>query len=1056
MMADTRNTGYRKPQALDRVLIDEAPVTYGPEAVVDDATDEYETDVIPLGRMRAMTVNDEELKSPDGRPYGPQVTTDISSVRRDIPKSLGRKSVRGKVTDKRVLDTRTHTTHMSPQDPANLSDEGHVQAWTEAEELGLTGTDDIQTRNRAANIRDTRSWGEEPGPNPYEDSHAARVREQRESGHVPQTQRTGTEKSIRRKSISRKPGDPNVDEQDNPPQAAQAPPEEQAYDQGEPYGAQVCRRLHEDSMLLLEEYDQMAPMLEHPETKKLLMKGLQNLVGMLDALEANWDKNYPQLAPLAGREVPVDPNADPNAVPVNDGMGNSPDVVMEEEGVDVELSPEEMAMIEEEEAMAAQGGQPQMQGQMPPMGDPVEMGGPVPGLQPGEDQLVDSGGEDERYTDGTPGYEDMAELGPVEPSEFDAMEEEVVEEDPRQKRVMGKSINRKMAFHPNAQPGVRVQVTPIAGDKTERDRRTAYGTVTARDAGDPEYGEPPAMDVINEADGQEYGLFDNEYDVHLAPQKAITRKAQMCKTCGMAQCKCMGKSVGRKDMKQDEELNWGDEGLSEEEELDLDSAREFLDALGEDTSMLEEEQKRLAYFHHKMLTRIMKAHPGTPEWQQEEMKSYEHQGNLFKAAKLLGRLVHEKNFGNSHREQVRSIRKDLFGEEEMVEDEYGVKSPRRKMALDPNVQVGDQVRVRPAAESNYLARLTAESDEPGPKAVRDTETRYGTVNSIQRNYWDPGDHAVDYGEDIAQTRSEDVDKMGPGDKNLIRLGDGFAGNPGVSLEGDEDRIPELGEVQEKATRKEIIDSSYARQPGQPAADGHVYVNATQDVTDHGVEARLGEARDLNMTVDDYQDSAHRAAQLREAQRRGREPQPSPYEDANAERERLQAESGFVPHSQRTEKSVRHKEVSPESMARRQQVAEEGTVVGGGPQAQVQAPPQQPYVNQQPLRQGTQLSRDTVREIGKPQRVQSQTERQAARTVDQGPRTNTVTQLQGGVTGYRKPPKTGSGDFQVIPRHEYDAFVASQEGKGLLDAAADQADQLGQLNAVLKNLTLMVS
>ena len=967
MMADTRNTGYRKPQALDRVLIDEAPVTYGPEAVVDDATDEYETDVIPLGRMRAMTVNDEELKSPDGRPYGPQVTTDISSVRRDIPKSLGRKSVRGKVTDKRVLDTRTHTTHMSPQDPANLSDEGHVQAWTEAEELGLTGTDDIQTRNRAANIRDTRSWGEEPGPNPYEDSHAARVREQRESGHVPQTQRTGTEKSIRRKSISRKPGDPNVDEQDNPPQAAQAPPEEQAYDQGEPYGAQVCRRLHEDSMLLLEEYDQMAPMLEHPETKKLLMKGLQNLVGMLDALEANWDKNYPQLAPLAGREVPVDPNADPNAVPVNDGMGNSPDVVMEEEGVDVELSPEEMAMIEEEEAMAAQGGQPQMQGQMPPMGDPVEMGGPVPGLQPGEDQLVDSGGEDERYTDGTPGYEDMAELGPVEPSEFDAMEEEVVEEDPRQKRVMGKSINRKMAFHPNAQPGVRVQVTPIAGDKTERDRRTAYGTVTARDAGDPEYGEPPAMDVINEADGQEYGLFDNEYDVHLAPQKAITRKAQMCKTCGMAQCKCMGKSVGRKDMKQDEELNWGDEGLSEEEELDLDSAREFLDALGEDTSMLEEEQKRLAYFHHKMLTRIMKAHPGTPEWQQEEMKSYEHQGNLFKAAKLLGRLVHEKNFGNSHREQVRSIRKDLFGEEEQVTDEYGVKST-----------------------------------------------------------------------------------------GLVRLGDGFAGNPGVSLEGDEDRIPELGEVQEKATRKEIIDSSYARQPGQPAADGHVYVNATQDVTDHGVEARLGEARDLNMTVDDYQDSAHRAAQLREAQRRGREPQPSPYEDANAERERLQAESGFVPHSQRTEKSVRHKEVSPESMARRQQVAEEGTVVGGGPQAQVQAPPQQPYVNQQPLRQGTQLSRDTVREIGKPQRVQSQTERQAARTVDQGPRTNTVTQLQGGVTGYRKPPKTGSGDFQVIPRHEYDAFVASQEGKGLLDAAADQADQLGQLNAVLKNLTLMVS
>ena len=125
--------------------------------------------------------------------------SDVSDIHK-IPE----KGMRRKVTDKRVLDTRTHPANMSQQDPANLSDEGHVQAWTEAEELELTGTDDIQTRSRAANIRDTRAWGEEPGPNPYEDSHAARVREQAESGFVPHTQRTGAEKAQRMKGLRKK------------------------------------------------------------------------------------------------------------------------------------------------------------------------------------------------------------------------------------------------------------------------------------------------------------------------------------------------------------------------------------------------------------------------------------------------------------------------------------------------------------------------------------------------------------------------------------------------------------------------------------------------------------------------------------------------------------------------------------------------------------------------------------------------------------------------------------------------------------------------------------
>lgn len=72
MEMEEKAAKWRKPMAGDRVRIDDAPVTYGPEAVVYDASDEFETDVIPRGRMREMTVSDGELKDEAGQSYGEQ------------------------------------------------------------------------------------------------------------------------------------------------------------------------------------------------------------------------------------------------------------------------------------------------------------------------------------------------------------------------------------------------------------------------------------------------------------------------------------------------------------------------------------------------------------------------------------------------------------------------------------------------------------------------------------------------------------------------------------------------------------------------------------------------------------------------------------------------------------------------------------------------------------------------------------------------------------------------------------------------------------------------
>ena len=71
----------------------------------------------------------------------------------------------------------------------------------------------------------------------------------------------------------------------------------------EPYSYQVIRRMHENSLLLLEEYDELNGPLEHDPTKQLLGKELERLVAHLEELESYVEKHHPDQKGLGEKDV---------------------------------------------------------------------------------------------------------------------------------------------------------------------------------------------------------------------------------------------------------------------------------------------------------------------------------------------------------------------------------------------------------------------------------------------------------------------------------------------------------------------------------------------------------------------------------------------------------------------------------------------------------------------------------------------------------------------------------------------------------------------------------
>lgn len=66
----------------------------------------------------------------------------------------------------------------------------------------------------------------------------------------------------------------------------------------EPYGAQVARRLHEDSSILMKDYDEMIGLLDHEGMKAHLQKTLEGMEGNMTKLEDMFSQSYPHLKAL--------------------------------------------------------------------------------------------------------------------------------------------------------------------------------------------------------------------------------------------------------------------------------------------------------------------------------------------------------------------------------------------------------------------------------------------------------------------------------------------------------------------------------------------------------------------------------------------------------------------------------------------------------------------------------------------------------------------------------------------------------------------------------------
>lgn len=75
-------------------------------------------------------------------------------------------------------------------------------------------------------------------------------------------------------------------------------PDQESQQREEPFGAQVLRRLHSDGCTLMQEYDEMMKVTEHPQVRRHLEKRLGHLDELLTNTETLFKKNYKDFPPL--------------------------------------------------------------------------------------------------------------------------------------------------------------------------------------------------------------------------------------------------------------------------------------------------------------------------------------------------------------------------------------------------------------------------------------------------------------------------------------------------------------------------------------------------------------------------------------------------------------------------------------------------------------------------------------------------------------------------------------------------------------------------------------
>ncbi len=114
---------------------------------------------------------------------------------------------------------------------------------------------------------------------------------------------------------------------------------EEQHNPNEPWGAQVLRRIHENAMILLEEYDEMMAPLENERVKAHLQKLLEGIVQDIDETEGTHSAEYAHLEPLG--DSASNPRGKYQAKP---GMENP-----EEENPEDVVAPNPEAPLENEE-----------------------------------------------------------------------------------------------------------------------------------------------------------------------------------------------------------------------------------------------------------------------------------------------------------------------------------------------------------------------------------------------------------------------------------------------------------------------------------------------------------------------------------------------------------------------------------------------------------------------------------------------------------------------------------------------------------------------------------
>ncbi len=87
----------------------------------------------------------------------------------------------------------------------------------------------------------------------------------------------------------------------------------------EPYGAQILRRVHDDHMNLLEDYDQLLGVLDNSNVRNFMMELLSGMDQLMSSAEQFFMEEYGHLDPIAGDMEEESLPAGPGGQPLPDG-----------------------------------------------------------------------------------------------------------------------------------------------------------------------------------------------------------------------------------------------------------------------------------------------------------------------------------------------------------------------------------------------------------------------------------------------------------------------------------------------------------------------------------------------------------------------------------------------------------------------------------------------------------------------------------------------------------------------------------------------------------------